>query len=195
MSPIGFLDAAQQVLKEAGRPMHVDAIVDEVLRREVCKSQAKNPHESYRKSLESDVSRGPKPNPRGFVKVSPGIYGLIEWGVIQAKPQEVRDLPGPASATAMVAPAKDVLNAAEQTRQPILPVRGSSTSSAFELLHEQLEACLSDEQEQIAQAAHQGAFDRVDQNLRRARELGALRTDLENIEKRFGQLVEVGSEE
>ena len=67
--------------------------------------------------------------------------------------------------------------------------------NAFDLLHQQLDNSLGDVQEQIALAARQGAFDQADQYIKRARELTGLRKDLNEIEKRFGQLVEVETEE
>ena len=75
---------------------------------------------------------------------------------------------------------------------PPLPL---TTSGAFDLLQHELDECLLQTQEQIAQAAKQGAYDKADQFLRQARELAALRKDLNAIEKRFGQLVEVETEE
>jgi hypothetical protein len=86
MTPQGgtFLDAAYEILKEAGRPMHYREVTRIALERDSGFSQARDPIDSLGGVLYSEVLRGS--NQRGFVKLGGGYFGLAEWGDSQAAP-------------------------------------------------------------------------------------------------------------
>jgi hypothetical protein len=73
----GFLDAAYQVLKEAGRPMHSREIVQECLARGLWTTDAEDPELSGTTTLYSAARR--RPNARGFTMLGRGMFGLSEW--------------------------------------------------------------------------------------------------------------------
>jgi hypothetical protein len=73
----GFLEAAYQVLVEAGQPMHGREIVQECLARGLWETSAFDPVLSGTTTLYSEVQR--RPNLRGFTALGRGMFGLREW--------------------------------------------------------------------------------------------------------------------
>ena len=80
MSPSGrgFLDAAYQILKEAGHPMHGREIVQACLERGLWATDAVDPNIAGTTTLYSEIRR--QPNKRGFTMLGKGQFGLKEWG-------------------------------------------------------------------------------------------------------------------
>jgi hypothetical protein len=72
----GFLDAAYQILTEAGEPMHGLEIVRIGLDRALFTTSAKD-HRTLVNSLYSEVQRSR--NRRGFTVLGNGYFGLREW--------------------------------------------------------------------------------------------------------------------
>jgi hypothetical protein len=78
MSPSGgFLDAAYQILKETGHPMHGREIVQECLERGLWATDAVDPNIAGTTTLYSEIRR--HPNRRGFTMLGKGQFGLKEW--------------------------------------------------------------------------------------------------------------------
>jgi hypothetical protein len=73
-----FLAAAYRILKDAGHPMHCREIVALVKDEGLAVTNAVDPVDSWTGTLYSETSRGP--NPRGFVLLGNGVFGLREWG-------------------------------------------------------------------------------------------------------------------
>lgn len=74
----GFLDAAYQILKENGRPMHGKEIVRQARERKMFTSRSKtNDDWQLIRSITSDIKRGG--NRRGMTILGRGYYGLLEW--------------------------------------------------------------------------------------------------------------------
>lgn len=69
-----------------------------------------------------------------------------------------------------------------------------TTSTAFDLLQDEIDARLAGLQTDIAEAARHGAYDKVAQLAAAAKELAGLKQDLAALEKRFGALVEAEPE-
>jgi hypothetical protein len=88
MPPQGetFLDAAHNILKEAGRPMHYSEVARIALERNSGFSQARDPIESLGGVLYSEIKRGS--NQRGFVRLGDGYFGLAEWSGAVSLPAE-----------------------------------------------------------------------------------------------------------
>lgn len=86
MSPSsrGFLDAAYQILKETGHPMHGREIVQACLERGLWTTDAVDPNIAGTTTLYSEIRR--TPNKRGFAMLGKGQFGLKEWGGTQAVP-------------------------------------------------------------------------------------------------------------
>jgi hypothetical protein len=89
MTPPGgsFLDAAYEILKEAGRPMHYGEIARIALEENSGFSQARDPIDSLGGVLYSEVQR--RPNERGFVKLGNGYFGLTEWSGTVPPPAQI----------------------------------------------------------------------------------------------------------
>lgn len=69
-----------------------------------------------------------------------------------------------------------------------------TTSAAFDLLQDEIDARLAGLQADIAEAARHGAYDKVSQLARAAQDLAGLKKDIAALEKRFGALVETEPE-
>jgi hypothetical protein len=87
MSPRGggFLDAARQILEEAGEPLHGLEIVKRARERNMFTSEAKDDWSLVR-TITSDIKRGG--NRRHMTIMGKGYYGLEDWGSVQ-------DIPAP----------------------------------------------------------------------------------------------------
>jgi len=71
-----IFEAAVIVLSDSGEPMHVKAIYDEIIKKELFKFGAKDPVSVLSKTLsKKSKSSDGVPNPE-FVSVGGGIYGL-----------------------------------------------------------------------------------------------------------------------
>ena len=119
MSPTGrgFLDAAYQVLEEAGHPMHGREIVQACLERGLWVTDALDPNLSGSTTLYSEARR--HPGKRGFTMLGKGRFGLKEW-----------DDRGAMSASVVDSPPADPAH--EQ------PVTFSSTGRSFTLTGQQV---------------------------------------------------------
>ncbi len=102
MSPPGrgFLDAAHQILKEMGHPMHGREIVQACLERGLWATDALDPNIAGTTTLYSEIRR--HPNRRGFTMLGKGQFGLKEWEDAGANPASAIDSPtvNPAQRTA-----------------------------------------------------------------------------------------------
>ena len=89
MSPTGrgFLDAAYQILKEAGHPMHGREIVQACLERGLWATDALDPNIAGTTTLYSEIRR--HPDKRGFTMLGKGQFGLKEWADAGANPASV----------------------------------------------------------------------------------------------------------
>ena len=89
MSPSGrgFLDAAYQILKEAGHPMHGREIVQACLERGLWATDALDPNIAGTTTLYSEIRR--HPDKRGFTMLGKGQFGLKEWADAGANPASV----------------------------------------------------------------------------------------------------------
>lgn len=91
MSPSGrgFLDAAYQVLKEVGHPMHGREIVQACLERGLWATDALDPNIAGTTTLYSEIRR--TSNRRGFTMLGKGQFGLKEWAAANAIPTSAVD--------------------------------------------------------------------------------------------------------
>lgn len=84
------LDAAEQVLSEAGLPLHYGAITKEILARGLWQTTGKTPKATVAANLSVDIQRhGPESR---FERVGQGVYALRAWDL----PAEDTPKPGPA---------------------------------------------------------------------------------------------------
>lgn len=65
-----------------------------------------------------------------------------------------------------------------------------TTSAAFDLLQDEIEAHLAGLQAEIADTAKRGAYDKVSQLAKAAQELADLKKELVGVEKRYNRLIE-----
>jgi restriction system protein len=76
-----FLDAAYEILKQVGQPLHYREIVKRALAQELIESRGKTPEATMNAQLTAKIKRaaeGGPPSP--FVRVGRGVFGLKEWG-------------------------------------------------------------------------------------------------------------------
>lgn len=74
------LEAAHRVLSEAGRPLHFREITQRVLAAGYWKTAGKTPWATLNARISVDIQGGRS----AFVRVSPGVYALQEWGLAPA---------------------------------------------------------------------------------------------------------------
>ena len=72
----------------------------------------------------------------------------------------------------------------------MLPSLSLSTSAAFDLLQDEIDAHLAGLQTDIADTAKRGAYDKVGQLAKTAQELADLKKELTGVEKRYNRLIE-----
>ena len=89
MSPTGrnFLDAAYQILKETGHPMHGREIVQACLERGLWATDAVDPNIAGTTTLYLEIRY--TPNRRGFTMLGKDQFGLKEWEAAGANPTSV----------------------------------------------------------------------------------------------------------
>jgi len=75
-----------------------------------------------------------------------------------------------------------------------MPITSITTSSAFDLLRDEVDACLGKFHAAINEASAKQAYDRVGQLAKAAQEVADLKKELAALEKRFGTLVEAEGE-
>ncbi|MCB9764952.1 MAG: restriction endonuclease [Alphaproteobacteria bacterium] len=88
-----FLDAAERVLKEAGEPLHADAITERVLTGELIDSHGKTPAATMHSMLAVAVRK--KGEGSRFMRTAPGTFGLRAWApASDAEPVAAPDFGG-----------------------------------------------------------------------------------------------------
>jgi restriction system protein len=76
-----FLDAAHEILKQAGKPLHYREITRHALERELIKTRGKTPETTMNAQLAVNIKRAEEGGPPSrFVRVGGGVFGLREWG-------------------------------------------------------------------------------------------------------------------
>jgi restriction system protein len=76
-----FLDAAYEILKQAGQPLHYREITRRALGQGLIESKGKTPEATMNAQLAVNIKRaeeGGPPSP--FVRGGRGVFGLREWG-------------------------------------------------------------------------------------------------------------------
>ena len=72
---MGFLDAAEQVLKQEGQPLHYDEITRRAIAQGLITTQGQTPARTLNAQINASIQRGGSP----FERVDRGIYGLSDW--------------------------------------------------------------------------------------------------------------------
>ena len=72
---MGFLDAAEEVLKRAGEPLHYREITGRAIAQGLVETKGQTPARTMNAQLSTSIQSGESP----FVRVGRGVYGLAEW--------------------------------------------------------------------------------------------------------------------
>ena len=72
---MGFLDAAEEVLRQASEPLHYREITERARARDLVETKGQTPARTMNAQLSTSIGSGESP----FVRVGRGIYGLAEW--------------------------------------------------------------------------------------------------------------------
>jgi len=76
-----FLDAAHEILKQAGQPLHYREITRRALEQGLTESRGKTPEATMNAQLAVNIKRAAEGGPSSrFVRVGRGVFGLREWG-------------------------------------------------------------------------------------------------------------------
>lgn len=69
-----FKDTADQILKEAGKPLHYRELTDTAIKNGLLKTDGKTPWATMNAQLSMDIVN--KGNSSSFIRTDPGFYGL-----------------------------------------------------------------------------------------------------------------------
>jgi restriction system protein len=72
---MGFLEAAIQVLKQAGQPLHYDEITERAIAQGLLTTKGQTPNRTMNAQISTSIRGGGSP----FVRAGRGIYGLVDW--------------------------------------------------------------------------------------------------------------------
>src|SRR6187200_1401455 len=72
-----FTEAAAQVLRLVGKPLHYKEITDVAIEKDLLSHVGKSPEVTMGARLAALVKKGEKDNP--LVRVKPGVFALREW--------------------------------------------------------------------------------------------------------------------
>src|SRR5215213_1441256 len=72
-----FTEAAAQVLRLVGKPLHYKEITDVAIEKNLLSHVGKSPEVTMGARLAALVKKGDKDNP--LVRVKPGVFALREW--------------------------------------------------------------------------------------------------------------------
>ena len=72
---MSFLDAAEEVLKQAGEPLDYREITERAITQGLIETRGQTPARTMNANLSTSIRGGESP----FVRVGRGIYGLAEW--------------------------------------------------------------------------------------------------------------------
>ena len=82
---VGFLDAAEQVLRQQGQPLHYDEITRRAIAQALIATHGQSPARTLNAQINASIQRGQSP----FERVARGIYGLTAWSHQEQKPHAV----------------------------------------------------------------------------------------------------------
>jgi restriction system protein len=110
-----FLQAAEQVLRTAGTPLHYEEITKRALAQGLIATTGKTPAATLNAQIV--VSINVKGTGSAFVRVRPAVFALREWG-IEGTPENAQE-------EDIVVPPGEEARAARRVRIPVFPVYSS----------------------------------------------------------------------
>src|SRR5689334_25270160 len=72
-----FTEAAEQVLRLVGKPLHYKEITDVAIEKDLLSHVGKSPEVTMGARLAALVKKGDKENP--LVRIKPGVFALRDW--------------------------------------------------------------------------------------------------------------------
>ncbi len=91
-----FLEAAHEILKQAGHPLHYREIARRALEQGLIESRGKTPEATMNAQLAVNIKRAEESGPPSpFVRVDRGVFGLREWGEVMPPPPTAEEQPQP----------------------------------------------------------------------------------------------------
>jgi hypothetical protein len=85
--PVSMREAAHQILKKAGRPLHYREITRRAIRLGMIRPEGRTPALTLRARMGDDMNRNPE---TPFVRVGDGTYALKEWPLTPKAPAKKR---------------------------------------------------------------------------------------------------------
>jgi len=85
--PVSMREAAHQILKKAGRPLHYREITRRAIRLGIIRPEGRTPALTLRARMGDDMNRNPE---TPFVRVGDGTYALKEWPLTPKAPAKKR---------------------------------------------------------------------------------------------------------
>ncbi|MNR78944.1 hypothetical protein D3C72_96450 [compost metagenome] len=85
--PLSMREAAHQILKKAGRPLHYREITRRAIRLGMIRPEGRTPALTLRARMGDDMNRNPE---TPFVRVGDGTYALKEWPLTPKAPAKKR---------------------------------------------------------------------------------------------------------
>lgn len=85
--PVSMREAAQSILKKAGRPLHYREITRRAIRLGMIRPEGRTPALTLRARMGDDMNRNPE---TPFIRVGDGTYALKEWPLAPKAPAKKR---------------------------------------------------------------------------------------------------------
>src|SRR5690349_2468455 len=117
-----FTEAAAEVLRLVGRPLHYKEITDLAIEKNLLSHVGKSPEVTMGARLAALLKKSSKDNP--LVRVKPGVFALREWDDATIKGDKTR-----ASAEA---PAEATADKVAETASPATAVEGDEASADWD---------------------------------------------------------------
>src|SRR5687768_16680262 len=122
-----FTEAAAQVLRLIGKPLHYKEITDVAIERNLLSHVGKSPEVTMGARLAALVKKGDKENP--LVRVKPGVFALREWDSATIEKGLADRTPALERLAAQEPPDAEELEVADAS-EPGAPVEGGEEETA-----------------------------------------------------------------
>src|SRR3982751_3700848 len=85
-----FLEAALEILKREGKPLHFKELTERAMTKKLLTFMGRTPEVTMQTQLTSAVKKAPG-NP--FVRVKPGVFGLLRYPEVPPEEREAKEKP------------------------------------------------------------------------------------------------------
>src|SRR5579871_1595357 len=111
-----FTEAAAEVLRLAGKPMHYKEITELAIEKNLLSHVGKSPEVTMGARLAALLKKEDKSNP--IVRIKPGVFGLRDWGDKKGRKTQAEEVTEPDAEEGMEVNALEVEAATREAPAP-----------------------------------------------------------------------------